>query len=405
MQCIYCNEQIAENSSFCNHCGKKQTKNQFSILIGIAIVLLVIAVATVKMFFPVNDPKSALNEPSNIETFASTVENVPKEMTDDEHEKEKSRIGIIEEAQATVYTLYTDDSQGSAFLYDEKGSVITNAHVVEGSHYVVLTTNDGQELSGKVIGYSNETDIAIVHVPELIGKKPFPLEKNEPSKVGEEVVALGSPLGYANTATIGYITGIDRNFNIPPHTFSNVYQTSASIEPGNSGGPLVSVHNEKIVAINSAKHMDANNIAFSIPLYQIIDLVDQWITNPLSEDEIAALFYDNNGNYYYEYLWTLFDDYYFDGGDYTDEEDQYYYWYYDEDYDYYDNDYEDYYDDSWDHYWDDDFWYDYWDDFDWEGDYWEESDWDDGYWDDYDDWDMELEYYIEDDDLWYDDEW
>src|SRR5699024_8695788 len=150
----------------------------------------------------------------------------------------------------------------------------------------------------------------VISVPELRNMKPFPLEKKLENKVGEEVMALGSPLGLANTATFGYLTGVDRTFNIPPHTFTNVYQISAPIEPGNSGGPLVSIDHEKIIGINSAKSIELDNIAYSIPLHQVVPLIDKWIASPLNESEISNLFYDDNGNYYYDYLWTLFDDYY-----------------------------------------------------------------------------------------------
>src|SRR5699024_9334729 len=120
--------------------------------------------------------------------------------------------------------------------------------------------------------------------------------------IGEEVIALGTPLGLENTATFGYLTGVNRTFNIPPHTFTNVYQISAPIEPGNSGGPLISIDSEKIIAINSAKSINSENIAFSIPIHQIVPLIDEWIASPLSKSEITALFYNEDGNYHYDFL-------------------------------------------------------------------------------------------------------
>src|SRR5699024_566977 len=159
------------------------------------------------------------------------------------------------------------------------------------------------EYTGSLIGYSNEIDVALLSVPELSGTTPFALATDEKSVVGEEIIALGTPLGLENTATFGYVTRLNRTFNIPPHTFNNVYQISAPIEPGNSGGHLLSVDHEKIIAINSAKNIDEENIAYSIPLHQVVSLVDEWIQKPLNDTEITALFYDEYGNYHYDFLW------------------------------------------------------------------------------------------------------
>lgn len=267
------------------------------------------------------------------------LQNTALNIADKLPNSELERAFLIETALQSVYTVYSEFHQGSAFLYDEFGHVVTNAHVVEGSFQVTVTSKDGKEYEGKVIGYSNVTDVALIHVPELVGQIPFPIEKEASAHIGEEVIALGSPLGIENTATVGYLTGKDRNFNIPPHTFENVYQISAQLEPGNSGGPLLSISDKKFIAINSAKHLDAEKVAFSIPIYQVVSLIEEWIKHPLSENELANLFYDDSGNLYYQWLWTLYEEFYFDGGTFTEDED-YHDWYYDNFYDYYDSDYD-----------------------------------------------------------------
>lgn len=90
---------------------------------------------------------------------------------------EQTHVELIETALASVYTMYTNQQQGLAFLYDEHGHVITNAHVVEGSYYATVRSKAGFEYRGKVIGYPNEIDVALVHVPELAEEQPFPIEK------------------------------------------------------------------------------------------------------------------------------------------------------------------------------------------------------------------------------------
>lgn len=339
MKCQNCHKPTERNSDICPHCGHKKRLFNPSIIVS---VLFTIALF-LTLFFSLPFPKELIsNNDNQISENITTVQ------------YENNRMSLVELAQTAVYTVYTRNNQGSAFLYDDKGSVITNAHVVEGSLTASIKTVEGNEYVGNVIGYSNEIDIALISVPELKNHTPFPLEKTTDSKVGEEVIALGTPLGWENTATFGYLTGVNRTFNIPPHTFNDVYQISAPIEPGNSGGPLISIDNGKIIAINSAKSIDAENIAYSIPLHQVVPLIDEWIADPLSKSDITALFYNEDGQYHYDFLWSLFEHYYFTDGHYLDSEHYHSYWLYDEDLNLWKkfNDYgPSYYD--WDHYYND----------------------------------------------------
>src|SRR5699024_6089972 len=187
-------------------------------------------------------------------------------------------------------------------------------------------------------------------------------------QIGEEVIALGSPLDLENTATMGYLTGKNRNFMLDPYVYEDVFQISASIAPGSSGGPLISKDSAKVIGINSAKSLVEDSIGFSIPLFKVSGLIQEWLTNPMSEDEILDQFYDSDGDYYFDGLWEDGEGY-FDGGEYS--EDDSYYDYYDEHDDYWDDGY-------WDDFYEDDY------DDDWLDDYPEDDD--DTYWnDEYDD--------------------
>ncbi|MGE7602875.1 S1C family serine protease [Peribacillus sp. NPDC097675] len=237
-------------------------------------------------------------------------------------ETKKSVTQIIEESQKKVFTIFAGNSQGSGFLINDKGDVLTNAHVVEGYLEASIKDKSGTEFNGKVIGYSNDTDVAVIRVPKLAGEKPIDVEKTGGAKIGQEVVALGSPLGLENTATLGTITGIDRSFLIGERSYDNIYQMSAHIAPGSSGGPLVSIETGRAVAINSARLIADESVGFSIPIKDILLMIEGWIANPLSEQEINDLFYNDSGSYYYED--ESDDEWYFEGGDYDDDEDSYY---------------------------------------------------------------------------------
>ncbi|WP_409303111.1 S1C family serine protease [Peribacillus sp. SCS-155] len=249
----------------------------------------------------------------------------------------KTVAQIIKAAQPKVFTIFAGQAQGSGFLINKHGDVLTNAHVVEGSLDVMLHNNKGEELQGTVIGYSNNIDIAVIRVDALAGKEPTALETSKKSELGDEVIALGSPQGYENTATLGNISGVDRSFVIEPRTYEDIYQITAPIAPGSSGGPLLDKKSEKAIAINSAKHNGEDNIGFSIPLFKVMGIINGWVEAPMSASDISELFYNQAGNYFYQDMYGSDGEYYFDGGSYDDQYGDYQD-YYD---DYYGDDYSD----------------------------------------------------------------
>ncbi|WP_139991634.1 S1C family serine protease [Paenibacillus paridis] len=200
-----------------------------------------------------------------------------------EEKKSKSLKDIIFETQKLVVMIETDKGeQGSGFLYNLEGDLITNAHVVAGARMVKIKTADAREMEGEVIGISTETDVAVVRVPELSGTEPLQVVRDEKAEVGDEVLAVGSPLGFQNTVTTGIISGLGRSFEIEPYLYSDLYQISAPIAPGNSGGPLVDQKTGAVLGINSAGY-EQGSIGFSIPIANVIELAEQWSNEPMQE--------------------------------------------------------------------------------------------------------------------------
>jgi len=177
------------------------------------------------------------------------------------------------------------EGQGSGFLYNELGDVVTNAHVVSGADSVKVKLSDTSLLPGKVIGIDEEKDVALVRVDALAGEEPLELEREAMAEVGDEVVAFGSPLGLDNTVTTGIISGVERDLDIDNIKYRDVYQISAPITNGNSGGPLVLESTGKVIGINSAGN-DQGNIGFSIPIQQVIDMLERWSEHP--DETLAA---------------------------------------------------------------------------------------------------------------------
>lgn len=249
---------------------------------------------------------------------------IKKQKMDLEQKEETTNDVSTEDIQKTVYTVTTDEMQGSGFLYDWNGSVITNAHVVEGWTKATVQTSDGQSYKGQVIGYSNKTDVAVISVPELKGKKPATINSGKSFPIGEEIIALGSPNGTSKT-TYGYITGKNRSFVIGSFVYDNLYQISAPIASGSSGGPLITKNSKEIIAINSAQSTTDLSIGFSIPMNQVANLIQSWINSPMSNDDLLAEFYGDDGDPMIGEEWDE-EEGYFEEGDISEDDDHYNYW-------------------------------------------------------------------------------
>ncbi|MDE0092414.1 MAG: trypsin-like peptidase domain-containing protein, partial [Oligoflexia bacterium] len=155
-------------------------------------------------------------------------------------------------------------AEGSGFIVDKKGLVITNAHVVKNFDKIqVQFVGDDKFYSAKVLGVDSLSDIALLKVNVAKRLKPIVLGDSSKLQVGEWVAAIGNPHGYGHTMTKGIISAVKReidDLNLFP-----LLQTDASINPGNSGGPLVNLKGE-VVGVNQAIVRGAAGISFAIPI-------------------------------------------------------------------------------------------------------------------------------------------
>lgn len=185
-----------------------------------------------------------------------------------------NKDAIIANAKAQVYTVYTDLQQGSGFLINSKGDILTNAHVAKDAGFVVVKNEHGQEFQGKVIGISSKIDVAVVRVPDLAGKNPLVLD-TATAKVGTKVVAIGSPKDQYGTTTEGVIQSIGAEF-VDDYTYSHLYEITAKLNRGSSGGPLINAETGNVIGINSIILEDHPEIGYAIPLSLVMSLVDGW---------------------------------------------------------------------------------------------------------------------------------
>ncbi|MEM9926300.1 MAG: HhoA/HhoB/HtrA family serine endopeptidase [Cyanobacteria bacterium P01_D01_bin.50] len=156
---------------------------------------------------------------------------------------------------------------GSGFIIDKSGLVLTNAHVVKKADKVTVRLKDGREFEGKVQGADEITDLAVVKIDAGSDLPVAPLGSSDNVQVGDWAIAVGNPLGFDNTVTLGIVSTLKRPSNQVGISSKRLefIQTDAAINPGNSGGPLLNALGE-VIGINTAIRADAMGIGFAIPI-------------------------------------------------------------------------------------------------------------------------------------------
>ena len=168
-------------------------------------------------------------------------------------------------------------SGGTGVIIDRRGYVVTNNHLVADAVSVVVTLVDGTEREARVIGADPETDLAVLNIGDVGQASVAKLGDSDAIRIGDWAIAMGNPFGLDWTLTVGVISAKGRsNLNIAGGgpSFQDFIQTDASINFGNSGGPLANIHGE-VIGINSAINAAANGIGFAIPIDMVKEVVDQ----------------------------------------------------------------------------------------------------------------------------------
>jgi len=175
---------------------------------------------------------------------------------------------------------------GSGFVWDKKGHVVTNLHVVAGASDVRVTLGDSTSYEARVVGFDQDKDVAVLKLLPSSGKlpalRPLPVGESRSLQVGQRVYAIGNPFGLDHTLTTGVVSGLGREIQsgITGRPIRGVVQTDAAINPGNSGGPLLD-SSGRLVGINTAIYSpsgSSSGIGFAIPVDTVAGIVNQIIT-------------------------------------------------------------------------------------------------------------------------------
>ncbi len=174
-------------------------------------------------------------------------------------------------------------SVGSGFVMHEAGYIVTNAHVVERAVELQVAFADGREYEATPVVVSDRYDLAILRISPDTPLKPIPMGRSDDLMIGETTVAIGNPLGYANTVTSGIISALHRKIeHSPERIYDDLIQTDAGINPGNSGGPLMNLAGE-LIGITTAIRSDAQNIGFAIPVNRLRELLPDMLDYAIAE--------------------------------------------------------------------------------------------------------------------------
>ncbi|MGA3029707.1 MAG: trypsin-like peptidase domain-containing protein [Candidatus Limnocylindrales bacterium] len=192
-------------------------------------------------------------------------------------------VAVIKQVTPAVVEIETDAGLGSGVIYDSKGDIVTNAHVVGTSTTFTVTLSNGHTYPGTLVGSYTPDDIAVIHI-NATGLTPATFGDSSQLAVGDFVLAMGNPLGLQSSVTEGIVSALGRQVSEPNgYALPDVIQTSAAINPGNSGGALVDL-NGHVVGIPTLAATDpqlggaASGIGFAISSNRAKTIADQLIT-------------------------------------------------------------------------------------------------------------------------------
>jgi putative serine protease PepD len=174
----------------------------------------------------------------------------------------------------------TSQAEGSGFVYDKRGDIITNQHVVDGAKSITVQFWNGKTYKAKLIGSDSSTDLAVVRVTNAPSSilHPLMLGNSSSVQVGDGVIAIGSPFGLAETVTSGIVSAVHRTMDAPnSYTISDSIQTDAPINHGNSGGPLIDAAG-RVIGVNAQIQSDSggsDGVGFAIPSNTVSSVIAQ----------------------------------------------------------------------------------------------------------------------------------
>ncbi len=256
------------------------------------IILLAVALppllqwASRQGFFE-NRPKPSelsFNQPASVSedrpVIISTDEKINQEVFSKAH---LSVVNIVATTLSMNFwrEIIPQQGQGSGFIIDPAGYILTNNHVVEKAQRLTVTTGTGRQVEAQLVGRDPKFDLAVIRIPESYVESVAVLGDSDPLQVGQKAIAIGNPFGLSHTMTTGIVSALNREIRTRHDVImEGLIQTDAAINPGNSGGPLLNSSGE-VIGINTAIFSltgGYQGIGFAIPVNHARDVATQLIS-------------------------------------------------------------------------------------------------------------------------------
>ncbi len=198
---------------------------------------------------------------------------------------EAQQEAAIAKVEPAVVELKVTTAQGqligSGVIIDTKGDIVTNNHIVSGEESIVAVLYNGSTEQAQLVGTNTADDLAVVHIQPFANMTVVQIGDSSKLVVGQEVLAIGNPLGITETATKGIVSALNRSVTESTGTtISNAIQTDAAVNPGNSGGALINLQGELVgiptlTAVNTESNTAANGVSFAIPSNLVQTVIQQ----------------------------------------------------------------------------------------------------------------------------------
>ena len=255
---------------------------------GGAILLLTLVLAIIfgvglfaGLEFAGNSTSSTATTSRAVTTTSNTTSATSSSGTTIEAQQEAA-IAKVEPAVVELEVTTAQGQQiGSGVIIDTKGDIVTNYHIVNGQESIVAVLYNGSTEQAQLVGTNAADDLAVVHIQPFANMTVVQIGDSSKLVVGQEVLAIGNPLGITETATNGIVSALNRSVTESTGTtISNAIQTDAAVNPGNSGGALINLQGQLVgiptlTAVNTESNTAANGVSFAIPSNLVQTVVQQ----------------------------------------------------------------------------------------------------------------------------------
>ena len=280
--------------------GDKPDKKLMALIIGVVVAIIFSTSSLVLEIVDMANGDTPITFSASSATDGNSANFTEGSIADVASSVSKSVVSILTETRTTSWygQSSTSSAAGTGMIVTSDGYILTNKHVIDGANSIQVVLDDGETYDDvEVAGTDPLNDVAFLKIKDVSDLEAVKLGDSKTINVGQQVVAIGNALGqYQNSVTSGIISGVGRSITATDssyttsETLTDMIQTDAAINAGNSGGPLVNAAGE-VIGINTATTSDANNIGFAIPISSVKGMLSSLIETGEASRAYIGVYY------------------------------------------------------------------------------------------------------------------